>query len=66
MTASHATWPENSACGQAARRFSWVPFPNLGGQYVVGVNAVGCSSGETLAEEQEEAATKQEVLKGLE
>jgi tetratricopeptide (TPR) repeat protein len=36
---------------------------NLGGQYVVGIDAVGCSSGDTLAEEQEEAATKQEVLK---
>jgi serine/threonine protein kinase/tetratricopeptide (TPR) repeat protein len=38
---------------------------NLGGQYVVGINAVGCSSGDALAEEQEEAATKQEVLKAL-
>ena len=32
---------------------------NLGGQYVVGINAVGCCSGDTLATEQEEAATKQ-------
>jgi serine/threonine protein kinase/tetratricopeptide (TPR) repeat protein len=38
---------------------------NLGGQYVLGVGAVGCSSGDTLAEEQEEAASKQEVLKAL-
>jgi serine/threonine protein kinase/Flp pilus assembly protein TadD len=38
---------------------------NLGGQYVVGIDAVGCSNGDTLAEEQEEAATKQEVLKAL-
>ena len=38
---------------------------NLGGQYVVGINAVGCSNGDALAEEQEEAATKQEVLKAL-
>ena len=38
---------------------------NLGGQYVVGVDAVGCSSGDLLAEEQEEAATKQDVLKAL-
>jgi serine/threonine protein kinase/Tfp pilus assembly protein PilF len=38
---------------------------NLGGQYVVAINAVGCSTGDTLAEEQEEAATKQEVLKAL-
>jgi eukaryotic-like serine/threonine-protein kinase len=38
---------------------------NLGGQYVIGVDAVGCSSGDTLAQEQEEAAGKQEVLKAL-
>jgi eukaryotic-like serine/threonine-protein kinase len=38
---------------------------NLGGQYVIGVDAVGCSTGDTLAKEQEEAATKQEVLKAL-
>ncbi len=38
---------------------------NLGGQYVVGLDAVGCSNGDTLAKEQEEAATKQEVLKAL-
>jgi serine/threonine protein kinase/tetratricopeptide (TPR) repeat protein len=37
----------------------------LGDQYVVGVDAVGCTSGDTLATEQEEAATKQEVLKAL-
>ena len=38
---------------------------NLGGQYVIGIDAVGCSSGDTLAKEQEEAATKQEVLRAL-
>ncbi len=38
---------------------------NLGGQYVIGVDAVGCSSGDSLAKEQEEAASKQEVLKAL-
>jgi len=38
---------------------------NLGGQYVIGLNTVGCNSGDTLATEQEEAATKQEVLKAL-
>ena len=38
---------------------------NLGGQYVIGVDAVGCNSGDTLAKEQEEAAGKQEVLKAL-
>src|SRR5205823_5680623 len=38
---------------------------NLGGQYVIGVDAIGCASGDTLAKEQEEAATKQDVLKAL-
>jgi len=38
---------------------------NLGGQYVIGVDAVGCNNGDTLAKEQEEAAGKQEVLKAL-
>jgi eukaryotic-like serine/threonine-protein kinase len=37
----------------------------LGGQYVLGVDAVGCSNGDTLAKEQEEAATKEDVLKVL-
>ncbi len=37
----------------------------LGGQYVVGIDAVGCSNGDTLAKEQEEAATKEDVLKAL-
>jgi hypothetical protein len=34
---------------------------NLGGQYVIGLDAVGCSNGDTLAKEQEEAANKQGV-----
>src|SRR5208337_2300593 len=38
---------------------------NLGSQYVLGVDAVGCSNGDTLAKEQEEAASKQDVLKAL-
>ncbi|MGA9711250.1 MAG: tetratricopeptide repeat protein, partial [Candidatus Sulfotelmatobacter sp.] len=38
---------------------------NLGGQYVIGLDAVGCSSGDTLAQEQEEAAGKQDVLRAL-
>ncbi|MFZ0950657.1 MAG: protein kinase [Candidatus Sulfotelmatobacter sp.] len=38
---------------------------NLGGQYVIGINAVGCSSGDSLAEEQVEAAGKPDVLKAL-
>src|SRR2546422_8291834 len=38
---------------------------NLGGQYVIGVEAIGCSSGGALAKEQEEAASKENVLKAL-
>jgi eukaryotic-like serine/threonine-protein kinase len=38
---------------------------SLAGQYVVGVDAIGCSTGDTLAKKREEAATKQEVLSAL-
>jgi eukaryotic-like serine/threonine-protein kinase len=38
---------------------------NLGGQYVIGIDAVGCNTGDTLAKEQEAAASKQDVLKTL-
>jgi eukaryotic-like serine/threonine-protein kinase len=38
---------------------------NLGGHYVIGLNAVQCPSGETLAREQAEVNGKQEVLVGL-
>jgi hypothetical protein len=37
----------------------------LGSHYLVDVNAVACSSGDTLANEQVEAATKEDVLKAL-
>ena len=37
----------------------------LGGQYVVGIDAVGCGSGDTLATEQEQASSKEDVLKAL-
>jgi len=38
---------------------------NLGGQYVIGLNAISCSDGDTLASEQRQAAGKREVLKTL-
>jgi eukaryotic-like serine/threonine-protein kinase len=38
---------------------------NLGGAYVLGLSATGCNSGDTLATEQEETASKQDVLKAL-
>jgi len=37
----------------------------LGSQYVIGVKAVNCNSGEALAQEQVQAAAKEEVLKAL-
>jgi tetratricopeptide (TPR) repeat protein len=38
---------------------------NLGSQYVIGLNAVNCRTGEFLAREQVTAATKEHVLKAL-
>src|SRR3984957_12793241 len=38
---------------------------NLGGQYVIGLNAIGCGSGDTLASEQREASGKRAVLMTL-
>ncbi len=37
----------------------------LGSQYIVGIDAVGCTGGEALASEQEEASSKEDVLKAL-
>ncbi len=38
---------------------------DLGSQYVIGLNAVGCGNGDTLAIEQGQAANKQDVLNAL-
>ncbi len=38
---------------------------NLGGRYVIGLSAIGCGSGDTLASEQGEAKDKRDVLKAL-
>ena len=38
---------------------------SLGGPYVIGLAAVGCAAGEILAQEQVQAAGKQDVLKAL-
>ena len=38
----------------------------LGNQYVIGLKAVNCATGDTLAEAQEQAAGKESVLKALE
>jgi serine/threonine protein kinase/tetratricopeptide (TPR) repeat protein len=38
---------------------------NLGSQYIVSLDAVACNTGDSLAKEQAEAASKEGVLKGL-
>ena len=38
---------------------------NIGGQYVIGLNAINCASGDTLAREQTEVAGKQQVMGAL-
>ena len=38
---------------------------NLGGRYVIGLSAIGCGSGDSLASEQGEAKDKRDVLKAL-
>ena len=38
---------------------------NLGGHYVIGLNAINCATGDALAREQTEAADKQQVLAAL-
>jgi eukaryotic-like serine/threonine-protein kinase len=38
---------------------------DLGGHYVIGLNAIHCATGETLAREQAEAQSKQQVLVAL-
>jgi len=38
---------------------------NLGNKYVMGLNAINCATGDSLAQEQVQAAGKEEVLDGL-
>ena len=38
---------------------------NLGGEYIIGLNAINCSTGDTLVAEQARASGKGEVLKSL-
>jgi len=37
----------------------------LGNHYLVGIDAIGCNTGDTLAKEQEEATSKDDVLRAL-
>jgi tetratricopeptide (TPR) repeat protein len=43
----------------------WGSIARLGSQYVIGLTAVGCSTGTLLAVEQEHAANKEDALKAL-
>jgi eukaryotic-like serine/threonine-protein kinase len=56
-------WAGSFACGREARR-CWAD-SSLGTHYLIDLNAVACSSGDTLAKQQSEAAGKEEVLKAL-
>ena len=38
---------------------------NLGRQFLIGVNAINCASGDSLAQEQVQAATKEDVVKAV-
>jgi eukaryotic-like serine/threonine-protein kinase len=43
----------------------WGSIVSLGGQYVIGLTAAGCSTGSHLASEQVQATNKEDVLKAL-
>ncbi len=49
----------------ASRAYILGSIANLGGHYVIGLNAIDCASGDVLAREQTEAAGKQQVLASL-
>jgi tetratricopeptide (TPR) repeat protein len=38
---------------------------SLGSQFLIGINAINCATGDSLAQEQVQAASKEEVVKGL-
>ena len=50
-TKLHLRWPANFASGRAAKHLAG-SIGSLGSQYVLGLKAVNCRSGDTLAEEQ--------------
>jgi eukaryotic-like serine/threonine-protein kinase len=49
----------------ASRAFLSGTISNLGSQYVIGINAVNCQTGDTLAQEQVTADSKEHVLAAL-
>jgi len=38
---------------------------SFGSQFLIGINAINCATGDSLAQEQVQAASKEEVVKGL-
>ena len=50
------------ASGRAAKAYIAGSIGSLGSEYVLGLKAVNCQSGDTLAEEQVTAASKEKVL----
>ena len=65
MTGLRRKWRGKSACGRGAKHVLSGSISRLGSQYLVGVEAVSCSTGDRLAKEQGEAASKEDVLKAL-
>ena len=57
--------PASFASGRAARPTLPGSIASLGSEYVLGLKAVNCQSGDTLAEEQVTAASKEKVLDAL-
>ena len=58
-------WPAKSASAPRAAPYIAGSIAGLGSQYVIGLKAVNCASGEILAQEQVTAAGKEKVLDSL-
>ena len=62
---SRPRWHASFASGRAARLTLRESIASLGSEYVIGLKAVNCQSGDTLAQEQVTAACKEKVLDAL-
>ena len=64
--ADHLTEGPRDLCQRVgSKAFLAGSITSLGTQYVIGLKAVDCSTGDTLAQEQETAANKESVLKAF-
>ena len=59
------TWPARPCLRARSKAYIAGTIANLGSEYVVGLKAVNCQNGDTLAEEQVTAAAKEQVLNAL-